>query len=105
MATLEKSKRICFLLRRCYHEVMKKDGKHKEVKTRYGAHDAVLVPDEKGYVVTVPGLPGVVTWGRDIEHAKKMAKDAIELCIECLAEENLSKPTKHRSKTPAKLSV
>lgn len=85
---------------------MKKNGKrYIEVKTRYGTHTAVLEPDENGYVVTVPGLPGVVTWGRDIEHAKKMAKDAIELCVECLAEENLSKPIKHKSKTLAKLSV
>lgn len=85
---------------------MQKNGKkYIEIKTRYGTHTSALEPDEKGYVVTVPGLPGVVTWGRDVEHAKKMAKDAIELCVECLAEERLSKAAKRDSKTPAKLSV
>lgn len=85
---------------------MKKNGKkYIEVKTRYGTQACVLESDEKGYVVTVPGLPGVVTWGRDTEHAKKMIKDAIELCVECLAEERLLKVAKHESKTTAKLSV
>mgnify|MGYP001612456417 CR=1 FL=1 len=58
------------------------------VPTRYGGHLSVFDPDEKkGFIVTVPGLPGVVTWGRNIAHAKKMVREAIELCIECRAEE------------------
>jgi predicted RNase H-like HicB family nuclease len=84
---------------------MNKHLKEIEIRTRYGTHTAVLEPDEKGYVVKVPGLPGVVTWGKDIDHAKKMAKDAIELCIECLAEEKLSKSSRRGSKIPTKLSV
>lgn len=58
------------------------------VPTRYGDHLGVFEPDEKkGFIVTVPSLPGVVTWGRNITHAKKMAQEAIELCIECRAGE------------------
>ncbi|KKU91118.1 MAG: hypothetical protein UY22_C0046G0004 [Candidatus Amesbacteria bacterium GW2011_GWC1_48_10] len=63
-----------------------------QIQTLYGPHDCILEPDEKkGFIATAPGLPGVITWGKDIAQAKKMAKEAIELCIECLAEERLSK--------------
>ena len=35
-------------------------------------------PDEGGYTVTVPALPGVVTEGDTVEEAIAMARDAIE---------------------------
>jgi len=37
---------------------------------------------EGNYTVTVPALPGCVTFGDSIEHAIEMAKEAIELYIE-----------------------
>lgn len=43
-------------------------------------------PDEGGYTVTVPSLPGCVTQGESIEEAITMAKDAIRLYIETLIE-------------------
>ena len=59
------------------------------IQTRYGRHLALFEPDERrGYIITVPGLPGVITWGRDIAHGKAMAEEAIELCIESLVEED-----------------
>jgi predicted RNase H-like HicB family nuclease len=39
---------------------------------------------EGGYTVTVPSLPGCVTYGSTIEEAIDMAKEAIELYIESL---------------------
>ncbi len=39
---------------------------------------------EGGYTVTVPSLPGCITYGETIGEAKKMAKEAIELYIESL---------------------
>ncbi len=39
-----------------------------------------------GYQVTVPVLPGLVTFGRTIEEAKTMARDAIHCHIEGLQE-------------------
>jgi len=39
---------------------------------------------EGGYKVTVPLLPGLVTYGRTLEEARKMAKDAIRCYIEGL---------------------
>ena len=59
------------------------------VKTKYGEHRIVLEKDERGYMVIAPGLKGVVTWGKNMNHAKAMAKEAIELHIECIAEEEL----------------
>jgi antitoxin HicB len=37
-----------------------------------------------GYTVTVPALPGLVTEGKNLEHARDMAKDAIRCYIEGL---------------------
>jgi predicted RNase H-like HicB family nuclease len=39
---------------------------------------------EGGYTVTVPSLPGCVTYGKSIEKATEMAKEAIELYLESL---------------------
>ena len=42
---------------------------------------------EGGYRVTVPLLPGLITYGRNFEEARKMAKDAIQCHIESLVKE------------------
>ena len=49
-------------------------------------------PDEGGYTVTVPALPGCVTQGETIEEAIVMAKDAIRLFIETLMAEGQPVP-------------
>jgi antitoxin HicB len=41
---------------------------------------------EGGYTVTVPSLPGCVTYGETLNEAKRMAKEAIELYIQTLRE-------------------
>lgn len=38
--------------------------------------------ENKGYTVTVPSLPGLVTEGRNFDDACKMATDAIECYLE-----------------------
>ena len=43
---------------------------------------------EGGYTVIVPSLPGCITYGKDLEEAKKMAREAIELYLESLREHN-----------------
>ncbi len=48
---------------------------------------------EGGYTVTVPVLPGCVTYGSTLEEAISMAKEAIELYIEHLAETGDEIPT------------
>lgn len=37
---------------------------------------------EGGFTVTVPTLPGCITYGEDVDEAIVMAKEAIELYIE-----------------------
>jgi predicted RNase H-like HicB family nuclease len=43
---------------------------------------------EGGYTVTVPTLPGCVTYGESVDEAISMAKEAIELYIESLIAHN-----------------
>jgi antitoxin HicB len=37
---------------------------------------------EGGYTVSVPALPGCITYGEDLDEAIAMAKEAIELYVE-----------------------
>ncbi|MEK9174799.1 MAG: type II toxin-antitoxin system HicB family antitoxin [Patescibacteria group bacterium] len=69
---------------------MKRQATKKKIiiHTKYGDHLIVLERDGQGYMVTVPGLREIITLGENITHAKNMAKEAIELTIECLVEEN-----------------
>lgn len=60
--------------------------KNIDVVTNYGIHRCLLERDEdKSWIVTVPGLPGIVTWGKHLVEARRMAKEAIECHIESLA--------------------
>jgi antitoxin HicB len=45
-----------------------------------------------GYTVVVPALPGLVTEGKSLEHARQMAKDAIKCYLEGLKKANESIP-------------
>ena len=47
---------------------------------------------EGGYTVLVPSLPGCVTYGKTLEEAKKMAKEAIELYLDSTEEHEESLP-------------
>ncbi len=48
---------------------------------------------EGGFTVTVPTLPGCITFGETIDEAIEMAKEAIELYIEHLLEKGEGVPT------------
>lgn len=48
-----------------------------------------------GYTVTVPALPGCITYGEDVEDAISMAKEAIELYVEELQSRENSQLTLH----------
>jgi predicted RNase H-like HicB family nuclease len=49
--------------------------------------EVVLQPEEEGgFSVSVPALPGCHTQGETHDEALAMAKDAIEGCLEVLAE-------------------
>jgi predicted RNase H-like HicB family nuclease len=49
-------------------------------------------PDEGGYSVIVPALPGCVTQGETLEEAIAMAKDAVRLYVETLRAEGETVP-------------
>jgi antitoxin HicB len=57
-----------------------------------------------GYTVTVPALPGLVTEGRNLEHAREMAKDAVRCYIEGLRKAREPIPVE-RETAQLKLSV
>ncbi|HZU03142.1 MAG TPA: type II toxin-antitoxin system HicB family antitoxin [Ktedonobacteraceae bacterium] len=52
-------------------------------------------PEEGGYTVTVPALPGCITQGETMEEAIAMAKDAIRLHIESLIADGEPVPEEH----------
>ncbi len=57
----------------------------KNGKTRIREYTAFFEANEHGgYTVTVPALPGLVTEGKDLDHARAMAKDAVRCHIEGL---------------------
>ena len=52
-------------------------------------YTVILDPGEDGYIdVNVPALPGCITQGKTREEALKNAREAIELYIEVLKEDN-----------------
>lgn len=57
----------------------------KNGKNRVREYTAFFETNELGgYTVTVPALPGLVTEGKDLNHARAMAEDAIRCYIEGL---------------------
>jgi antitoxin HicB len=71
-----------------------------------------LEPTEpSGYAVTVPALPGVLTFGDTIEEAMAMAREAIALHIEGLRAHGEEIPTeqaprrRHRVRVPLEVAA
>ena len=52
---------------------------------------------EGGFTVTVPSLPGCVTYGKDLTEAKEMAQDAIGVYIKSLQKHKELVPTEDNS--------
>lgn len=42
---------------------------------------------EGGFTAIVPSLPGCITYGKTLEKAQEMVKEAMELYLECLQED------------------
>jgi antitoxin HicB len=57
----------------------------KHGKNRVREYTAFFEANENGgYTVTVPSLPGLVTEGKTLDHARSMVQDAIRCYIEGL---------------------
>ena len=70
------------------------------------AYTIHLDPDpEGGYVVTVPALPGCVTWGKDYDRALDTAKEAIECFLESLVKEGEPVPEEATTLLPLDTSI
>lgn len=67
----------------------KNSKKEYKIQTKLGVHKSVIWwnKEDKVYLVDVPGLPGVVTFGKSLTEAKHMAKDAIELYGDCVIDD------------------
>lgn len=52
---------------------------------------------EGGYTVTVPTLPGCITYGETLDEAVENVKEAIELYIESLRSHNEPVPTEENT--------
>lgn len=49
-------------------------------------------PDDSAFTVTVPAMPGVVTWGSTVDEALASAREAIELHLEGFLERGQTFP-------------
>lgn len=68
------------------------------IKNRLLKYTVIFAPEpEGGFTVTVPSLPGCVTYGKDITEAMKMAKEAIQLYLDSLKKHNEEIPTDENS--------
>lgn len=76
----------------CYYQCMstpQRKTKYILIETKQGTFGVKFAWDarDRAYLVTIPNLPGAVTFGTSFSEAKKMAKEVIELHCECLIEE------------------
>ena len=60
--------------------------------TEYGYTVIYEALSEGGYQVIVPALPGIVTYGRNIDEAREMARDAIVCHLRGLLKGRLTTP-------------
>jgi len=72
-------------------------GSGKDNPMREHLYTIILHPDPEqgGYTVTVPALPGCVTEGNTLEEAIAMAKEAIHLYLESLLADGEPIPEEH----------
>jgi antitoxin HicB len=62
-------------------------------------------PDEGGYTVSVPELPGIVTQGETFEEALAMARDAIALHVEGLVADGIEVPIERAAPIVAQVQI
>ena len=76
----------------------------KPKKKRVREYTAFFEANEHGgYTVTVLALPGLVTEGKDLDHARAMTKDAIQCYIDGVKKVKEHVPVEYEA--PVKISV
>ena len=61
----------------------------------------ILTREDDVYLVTVPALPNVHTYGHSVDEAIANAREAIELCLEVLRDEGTPFPEDVQVQTAA----
>lgn len=61
--------------------------------------------EEGGFAVTVPALPGCVTWGTSFDHALAMAREAVEVWVKTLQELGQPIPEEHDAPAPVRIGI
>jgi predicted RNase H-like HicB family nuclease len=61
--------------------------------------------EDGGFSVTIPALPGCVTWGYNLDHAVEMAREAAELWLEELLDHGEPIPEERAAARPVKLGI
>jgi len=70
----------------------------KKISEKILKYNVVFQPEpEGGYTAIVPSLRGCVTYGKNLNEARKMAVDAIQGFVECLKEDGEEIPSDERS--------
>lgn len=73
---------------------LKRPGLGRRQRIPFGQYAVVLTPEpEGGYTVTVPALPGCISDGDTIDHAKRNAREAIRCHLGSLLKHGEPIPT------------
>jgi antitoxin HicB len=80
--------------------------KHETVDAREASYLCSFRPEpEGGFTVTCRAFPEIVTYGRTLEEARGMAREAIELCLEVYREEGRPLPPSEQETIPELIPV
>jgi antitoxin HicB len=67
--------------------------REETISTLHAQYVCTFRPNpEGGYSVRCPAFPGLITSGKDLEEARAMAREALELCIEVYLEKGWPLP-------------
>lgn len=77
----------------------------KKISQKILKYTAIFEPENGGYIVSVPAVPGCVTQGRTFDEAVEMIKDALEGCLAVLKEEGQEIPEEIEKVLVKKVSV
>lgn len=64
----------------------------KKLSSKLNINIVFRAEPEGGFTVLVPSLPGCITYGKNIQEAKKMAEEAITLYLEDMVAEGEELP-------------
>ncbi len=77
----------------------------KKISRKILKYTAIFEPENRGYIVSVPAVPGCVTQGRTFDEAVEMIKDALEGCLAVLKEEGQEIPKETKEVLVRKVSI